>query len=290
MNNEFYLKEMISYIKEDYKIFENIQEEMVLIFKIFHDICKKYNIKYFLAYGSLIGEIRDSGLVPWDSDIDVCIPYNELEVLIEALKKELPSEYFWDCDLNDKYPYFELRIGKVGYNLDYFHFDVFYMIGAPEKEKLKEFRAQIIKLFNIRFEKCQSMKNFSESEENSKIKYYLKKLRSIIRSKFWTMKKINKKFNKLTKMYAYDTATNVCVFDETAYDFKKEIIEPINIRIINGKEIGLPNKVEEYLNRCYKNYKEYPSIEIRYEEYHTWLKNFKLKQGLSKLGTSYYNK
>ena len=50
--------------------------------KIFEELIyelEKNNITYWLGYGTLIGSIRHSGFIPWDDDIDICIPYNELE-------------------------------------------------------------------------------------------------------------------------------------------------------------------------------------------------------------------
>ena len=35
------------------------------------EICRKYNLRYWIAYGSLIGTVRHKGFIPWDDDIDV---------------------------------------------------------------------------------------------------------------------------------------------------------------------------------------------------------------------------
>lgn len=53
----------------------DIQMESVEILKYVDDFCRKKNIRYYLAYGSLIGAIRHKGCIPWDDDIDLLMPY-----------------------------------------------------------------------------------------------------------------------------------------------------------------------------------------------------------------------
>ena len=55
------------------------------------EICRRHNIRYWIAYGSLIGTIRHQGFVPWDDDIDV-------EMLREDYLKlcEVPAEEWGD--------------------------------------------------------------------------------------------------------------------------------------------------------------------------------------------------
>lgn len=45
--------------------------KIIETFKSFDGFCRDHDIKYFAAYGTLIGAIRHHGLIPWDDDVDV---------------------------------------------------------------------------------------------------------------------------------------------------------------------------------------------------------------------------
>lgn len=40
-------------------------------------ILKKHNLRYSLAYGSLIGAARHKGFIPWDDDLDIVMPVQD---------------------------------------------------------------------------------------------------------------------------------------------------------------------------------------------------------------------
>ena len=58
---------------------EEIQKHSVKILYALDEICRQEGIKYFLAYGTLLGAVRHNGFIPWDDDIDVQMPREDYD-------------------------------------------------------------------------------------------------------------------------------------------------------------------------------------------------------------------
>lgn len=71
------------------------QSKMLEILDWFTKLCKKYEIRYWLDGGSLLGIKRHNGeFIPWDDDIDICVPVGDYKKLINVIKSEDNSPYF----------------------------------------------------------------------------------------------------------------------------------------------------------------------------------------------------
>ena len=82
------------FLKEEYRNGYLITEKMKKVWAVELDllseldrVCKKYNIKYYAAFGTLLGAIRDKGFIPWDDDIDVWLLRDEYERLKQVAPK-----------------------------------------------------------------------------------------------------------------------------------------------------------------------------------------------------------
>lgn len=56
-------------------------------------ICKKYGIRYFADWGSMLGAVRHGGYVPWDDDLDICMLREDYNRFRDVADKELPEEF-----------------------------------------------------------------------------------------------------------------------------------------------------------------------------------------------------
>lgn len=61
---------------------DEIKSIMIRMMVQFDEFCTKNNLRYYLAYGTLLGAIRHKGFIPWDDDVDVFMPREDYDRLL----------------------------------------------------------------------------------------------------------------------------------------------------------------------------------------------------------------
>ena len=89
-NKEFFYKE----VRDGFlvsSLMKRCWAAQLEVMEQFDILCKKYNIRYFLAYGTLLGAVRHKGFIPWDDDIDIWIPRIDLDRLIREASNDITN-------------------------------------------------------------------------------------------------------------------------------------------------------------------------------------------------------
>lgn len=82
----------------------DVQKVIYNIFLEVKEICCKYNIDYYAQGGTCLGAVRHRGFIPWDDDLDLAVPVEQFDLLIDVLTRELPPYYSVRfIDHNDHY-------------------------------------------------------------------------------------------------------------------------------------------------------------------------------------------
>lgn len=63
-----------------------LQQKLLSIALEFKKVCERFNLVYYMCGGSLLGAVRHKGFIPWDDDMDFCMPRSDYNKLINLYK------------------------------------------------------------------------------------------------------------------------------------------------------------------------------------------------------------
>lgn len=66
---------------------QEMQQVYLELLEEFDAMCASHGLRYDLAGGSLLGAVRHGGFIPWDNDIDVCMPRPDYERMLTLKAK-----------------------------------------------------------------------------------------------------------------------------------------------------------------------------------------------------------
>lgn len=278
MNNSDFVKEVTesqicpSDFEEVYKKFTIYQNAAIDTIKEFHRVCEKNGVWYQLAYGSLLGAIRDGGQIPWDYDVDVFVDFHDREKLISALKKDLNEDFYFYCpEVAPGCRHVIMRLAPKEYRTEAIHVDVFYLTGTPDDPKLRKAHIQKIRYYS----KCRVGKLISIKEESlGNVKRFLYiVMRHKIPTFFMSLKNIQKRYEELCSKYPMKK-TKYCFQadgDRHTPIFESSLLWDTKLYRTALGELRIPVNYESLLEMEYGDFMRYPSLESRIKEvYHSY--------------------
>lgn len=77
-------------------VLEEVRELQLIemdILKEVDRVCRENNITYYLGEGTLLGAIRHQGFIPWDDDVDILMPREDLNRFMQICDEKLKDNY-----------------------------------------------------------------------------------------------------------------------------------------------------------------------------------------------------
>ena len=270
MNAEDFLKEALLWedcpkdFPEIYQRFQTYQREAMSTLKEFHRICEKNKIEYQLAYGSLLGAVRDGGQVPWDYDTDVIVAIEDKERLIKALETDLDSQFYYYCPEKDPLcRHVILRLAPVNYRTEALHLDVFYLTGSPEDAA--ERAAFVKKMKRVCERRYGKLLNAREEAAGNFNRFLLLLYKYKLPAFFHSLAGIEKEYSNLSRQYSTRNST-ICVAADSYADWceypGKYMWETMLIDTMYGP-LRIPVHYKELLEIYYGDYTSIPPIQQR---------------------------
>lgn len=252
-------------IKEQKKI-------MLNILKYFDEICRKNNIKYSLIGGSLIGAVRNHGIIPWDDDIDVILDKSNYEKIKNILLNNSNNQYKLLCnEYQDDYHNANLKLVDLRtiaiedlfkkMPTDYGIFiDIFCYNNAPDDEKERIKHIKKIKFYNkllvekkLYFRQMGLFRTIKRIVLNTISKIFYKRIEKIV-------SKENNKYNNFNTKYV---VSNWPIYHiENEVQKKEDILEYQEIKFEDMTAMIFKN-YDSILKTTFGDYMKLPPIEKR---------------------------
>ena len=242
------------------------------ILQAFHDFCQAHGLRYYLGGGSAIGAVRHQGFIPWDDDIDLCMPRPDymkfLELCADGMLNDIykiDSRYFdknsptavtriFDTRTTITFDNFRLPF-TIGCWIDVFCLDG---VSADPKKRRRQFKEmRIAKDLAII---CLTKFGGKRRSKLSTILQYgllpaLPFIRMVGNGRYLDW------IEKIRSRYNYDECEYVAVIDGRAGEgetMKKADMDPAILMDFDGHQFYVMKNYHEYLTNLYGDYMKIP--------------------------------
>lgn len=252
---------------------KNIQKEILDDVVSF---CKKNKIRYYLAYGTLLGAVRHKGYIPWDDDIDIHMPRPDYEKFIELYpsKESYNRIVTHELDRNYNMPFAKVfRKGTIVKELFYkqsvfgVYIDIFPLDGI--KSKWQAYICGECKRFIfIKNAIINNSLTFSRKARLLITKFLLLPL-----SQHFILKIVR----SISRKHKYDECETVCSLGSRAAVreiLPRKVFDEHTTVEFEGCRYCAPKDCDKYLTALYGNYMQLPPEEKRISSHNSnayWL-------------------
>lgn len=230
---------------------KELHSEILKILSYIDSVLTENDLHYSLAYGTVLGAVRENGFIPWDRDADVYIKLPERDKVREALKRNLPDEFqYIDASVNNVNCFDNLRSKKYG---EFAQVDIYSLIGEPDVTKWSDTKVKRRLLGNKVLVKltCAKYGDYHKLHKAYKVLPFLL-IKGILH--FIPDRLIRLFIRKKEEAIPYDQALYckaLVGYTKRGEYLRKEVFENVTRHEFCGKQFNIPADYDTYLKARY---------------------------------------
>lgn len=241
-----------------------LQRKIIGNLEAIDKICREHGLHYYLWAGTMLGAVRHKGFIPWDDDMDICMPRPDYEILISHWHEWLPKPYEVIAPETDPtYPYPFAKIEDASTTvlerpdfkfLEGIYIDVFPIDGAPADEKERKAHFKRYKFWRHLL--------FLRGSDPFKHGHGPRSWFPWLLHKIYSLEDLQKKVKDYMTKYPYEESDFVCDYDDGLKGvFEKRILGTPQVYPFEDKQFLGVEYYDEYLSNKYGNYMQLPPKE-----------------------------
>ena len=250
---------------------DELFKELKKLLDTFDGVCRKYNLRYTLCGGSLLGAIRHNGFIPWDDDLDVAMMREDYDKLLSLPKSEFKEPYFLQTPETDPGYYktfVKLRNSnttEIPHKDAIFHYnhgvflDIFPLDNVPDDNKTfnRMIKGLEVTKRTLHFAaRVYGGTGTKGLDLKRKLFYY--SIYPMVKTGIITPKKEFDKINKIVSAYKNKTTKKIGFIafsgKEPRFIYNADYLAGTENHIFEGDEYPIPRHYDEILKHSYGDY------------------------------------
>lgn len=253
------------------------------------EVCDKHGLKFFVSCGTLLGAVRHKGFIPWDLDMDICMPRADYDRLASIAADEFQDPFeFQTTDVSHEV---FVGFGKLRNNKGTMFFkgdagkacnlgvwvDIFPLDNVSDDEGKWSKQAKKVAYYHYLCHAYVYRKVFYRHYEDKVWKWNLAKCWAAFLCRVKSFEWLNKKFLDAVKCCnAEETKRTgmICLgampdakYKKNYYNVYKEDYEELVYLDFEYLKVPAPKGWHRYLENTYGDYMELPDIRRRRAKY-----------------------
>lgn len=233
------------------------KENLFVLFKKIADALDGCGADYWAVFGTCLGAVRESGMIPWDDDIDIAVRREDYRKIVNCLKTQCPDLFVWNwySDKTCTLPYCRVFFrSEAGISVERYraYIDIFIIDNAHYSEFARRLESALLRsLLGVIKKKYFGTRYFTQCPNQNFIRLVLSPLFFVPVS--W----LHFLYVLTVKLFSGDWVVQAVheYGQYSATPLPKDIFKSARLQDYETFKVKVPSDAERYLSLIYGDWK-----------------------------------